>query len=217
MGSIFSKAMVFLGLVDEDQGDPADQRLVDPESPPRRQAVPRRPAEEDWDQEPARPDRGRTERLEHEQDRLEGGRRVEPRRVEQVTRVEGRRVEPPTGSNRSTTHRASEGFEPSPVRAIRPSDVQADILVVEEFGDAKILADRVRDRVPVVLDLRQADPDLVRRVIDFGSGLIYALDGTMNKVAEGVVAVLPPRIVLSPEERRRLARLGVYDLLLEDD
>ncbi|HUO46415.1 MAG TPA: cell division protein SepF [Acidimicrobiia bacterium] len=217
MGSIFSKAMVFLGLVDEDQGDPVDQRLVDPETPAPRQAVPRRPPEDDWDQEAARGDRRRAERPEYEQDRLEGGRRVEPRRVEQVTRVEGRRVEPPTGSNRSTTYRESVGFEPSPVRAIRPSDVQADILVVEEFGDAKILADRVRDRVPVVLDLREADPDLVRRVIDFSSGLIYALDGTMNKVAEGVVAVLPPRIVLSPEERRRLARLGVYDLLLEDD
>jgi hypothetical protein len=34
----------------------------------------------------------------------------------------------------------------------------------------------------------------------------------MNKVAEGVVVVLPPRVVLSREERRRLARLGVYDL-----
>ena len=62
------------------------------------------------------------------------------------------------------------------MRAVRPVDVQADILVVEEFGDAKILADRVRDRIPVLLDLRRTDPDLVRMVIDFGSGLIYAID-----------------------------------------
>ncbi len=102
------------------------------------------------------------------------------------------------------------------MRAVRPVDVQADILVVEEFGDAKILADRVRDRIPVLLDLRRTDPDLVRRVIDFGSGLIYAIDGTMSKVGEGVVAVLPPRVTLSRDERRRLERLGVYDLPVDD-
>ena len=203
MGSIFSKAMVFLGLVDEEVTDPSDQRMTenDPTSS-RRSPPPRRAEPDEWDEGQRRPDYARSE----------AGRRSEPRRVEPVTRVEGRRVEPPSGSNRATSYRDAADFEQSPVRAIRPSEVQADVLVIEEFGDARILADRVRDRVPVVLDLRQTDPDLVRRVIDFGSGLIYALDGTMNKVAEGVVVVLPPRVVLSREERRRLARLGVYDL-----
>ncbi len=212
MGSIFSKAMVFLGLVDEDQADAVDQRPGD--SAPRRPAAGRRVVEDDWDQDPSQAERPRSPRPEAPYPPPETGRRIESRRVEPVTRVEGRRVEPPMGSGR--TYRQPDSYDLSPVRAIRPSDIQADILVIEEFGDAKILADRVRDRVPVVLDLRQTDPDLVRRVIDFSSGLIYALDGTMNKVAEGVVAVLPPRIMLSPEERRRLARLGVYDLGPDD-
>lgn len=213
MGSIFSKAMVFLGLVDEDQPE-GDHRPTDDSMSRRPGGAGRREPEAEWEPETSRPERSRPARPEAGYGRPEVGRRVEPRRVEPVTRVEGRRVEPPLGSGRS--YRETEGYEPSPVRAIRPGDVQADILIIEEFGDAKILADRVRDRVPVVLDLRQTEPDLVRRVIDFSSGLIYALDGTMNKVAEGVVAVLPPRVVLSSEERRRLARLGVYDLA-EDD
>jgi len=98
------------------------------------------------------------------------------------------------------------------VRPVRPVEVQSDVLVVEEFGDAKILADRVRDQVPVVLDLRRASSELVRRVIDFSSGLIYALDGTMRKVGDGLVLVLPPRVTLSRDEKRRLADLGVYQL-----
>jgi cell division inhibitor SepF len=100
----------------------------------------------------------------------------------------------------------------SGVRPVRAAEAQSDVLVVEEFGDAKILADRVRDRVPVVLDLRLASPELVRRVIDFSSGLIYALDGKMKKVGEGLVLVLPPRTTLSRDEKRRLADLGVYQL-----
>jgi cell division inhibitor SepF len=214
MGSIFSKAMVFLGLVDEDQGDPGDQRRLDREPPPRRPGASARSGEE-WEQEGNRAEPRRSE-FAPEYGRPEPGRRAETRRVEAVARVEGRRVEPPSISSRPASYRERENFEPTPVRAIRPSDVQADILVIEEFGDAKILADRVRDRVPVVLDLRQTDPDLVRRVIDFSSGLIYALEGTMNKVAEGVVMVMPPRVVLSREERRRLARMGVYDLPADD-
>jgi len=63
-----------------------------------------------------------------------------------------------------------------------------------------------------VLDMRQADQDLVRRVVDFSSGLIYALDGSMRRVGDGLVAVLPPRVTLSRDEKRRLASLGAYEL-----
>ena len=100
---------------------------------------------------------------------------------------------------------------------VRPVEVQSDIILVEEFGDARILADRVRDRVPVVLDMRQADHDLVRRVVDFSSGLIYALDGAMRKVGDGLVVVLPPRVSLSRDEKRRLSTLGAYELDDVDD
>lgn len=89
------------------------------------------------------------------------------------------------------------------------ADAQCDVIRVEEFNDAKVLADRIRDRVPVVLDLRETDPTMVRRLVDFASGLIYALDGTMSKTAEGVILVLPPRVTVSMDERRRLGMLGL--------
>jgi cell division inhibitor SepF len=212
MGSIFSKALVYLGLVDEDPSDP-DQRLLEDDAPiSRRSDQGRRQSGrsngEDWD------DSSDTEY--RPTDPRRDPRRGDERRMEPISRVEGRRVEPPSTSSRISTFRTGGDHDPNSVRAVRPVNVQADILVVEEFGDAKILADRVRDRIPVVLDLRRTDPDLVRRVIDFASGLIYALDGTMSKVGEGVVAVLPPRVTLNREERRRLERLGVYDLPDED-
>ncbi|HEU4320807.1 MAG TPA: cell division protein SepF [Acidimicrobiia bacterium] len=188
MSSLFSKALVYLGLVDEDQIEAEAAELAgspnqhsDPISQPR--AV----------------------------DALAEGRRVEPpptaraatrpQARESVTRTDSsRRVEPPMTS---------------PV--VRPVEIQSDILVVEEFSDARVLADRVRDRVPVVLDMRLTDPDLVRRVVDFSSGLIYALDGSMRRVGDGLVLVLPPRVTLSRDEKRRLSTLGAYDLDDVDD
>ncbi|HSL26638.1 MAG TPA: cell division protein SepF [Acidimicrobiia bacterium] len=208
MGSIFSKALVYLGLVDEDPTDP-DSRAVEEMPPPLRRPEGRRGMAEDNERDEWSPSDSR-----REEGRRTEPRRPEARRVESVSRVEGRRVEPPSSASRISSIRGAD--DTLPVRAVRTMDAQADILVVEEFGDAKILADRVRDRIPVVLDLRRTDPDLVRRVIDFGSGLIYALDGTMSKVGEGVVIVLPPRVTLSRDERRRLERLGVYDMQVED-
>jgi cell division inhibitor SepF len=185
MASLFNKALLYLGLVDEDQGGQADEAIEQAEAAPR---PPRQPS--------ASRDR---------------------QKEEPVSRVEGRRVEPPPATTRTSAYRGDTMTEqPAPVRASRPNEAQSDILLVEEFGDARMLADRVRDRVPVVLDLRQAQPDLVRRVIDFSSGLIYALDGTMSKVSEGVVLVLPPRVMLSQAEKQRLSRLGVYELAEED-
>jgi len=140
-------------------------------------------------------------------------RRVEPRRVEPIP--QSRRVEPPPTSRAATRPQTREGTEM--VGLVRPVDVQSDIILVEEFGDARILADRVRDRVPVVLDMREADHDLVRRVVDFSSGLIYALDGSMRKVGDGLVVVLPPRVTLSRDEKRRLSNLGAYELDDVDD
>jgi FtsZ-interacting cell division protein YlmF len=46
--------------------------------------------------------------------------------------------------------------------------------------------------------------------VDFCTGLTYALDGSMRKIDEGVILVLPPRVSLGREEKRRLADLGLY-------
>lgn len=135
------------------------------------------------------------------------------------SRPAGRRVEPPPSSRRAAG--LDQGYgEPTVVlrgssAAVRPVtavDVHSEIIQAVDFGDAKLLADRIRERVPVVLNLRDTDPDMVRRLVDFSSGLTYALDGTMSKVSEGVILVLPPRMSLGREEKRRLADLGLYAL-----
>jgi cell division inhibitor SepF len=171
MSSLFSKALVYLGLVDEDQLE---------ESSP---------------------------------DQVPGP--YEPQVATQAdTMPQGRRVEPPPTARTAIRPQAKmdSGVAVSSAASMRTVEVQSDILVVEEFADARMLADRVRDRVPVVLDMRHVDGELTRRVIDFSSGLIYALDGSMRKVGDGLILVLPPRVTLSRDEKRRLAALNAYSL-----
>lgn len=139
-----------------------------------------------------------------------------------ATRTGGRRVEPPpgafnTGRGGSTRPEGNvivttSGAATGAVRAVPPVDVQSEIIEAGDFADAKLLADRIRERMPVVLNLRGTEPDMVRRLVDFASGLTYALDGTMTKISEGTILVLPPRMSLGREEKRRLVDLGLYSL-----
>ena len=79
--------------------------------------------------------------------------------------------------------------------AVRPmpgADSESEIIIASSFADAQQLADHLRVRRPVVLDLRETEPDTVRRLVDFASGITYALDGTMQKIAQGVILVFIP-------------------------
>jgi len=98
------------------------------------------------------------------------------------------------------------------MKPVTRTQSRCDVVEVFEFDDAKLLADRIRDRTPVLLNLREADPEMVRRVIDFSTGLTYALDGSMRKTADGVILVLPPRVSLGREEELRLSELGLFDV-----
>lgn len=179
MSSLFSKALVYLGLVDEDQGDGAQSDISGNSSTQ------------------ASPNSNETRRVEP----LDVERRVEPPATARAATVAQRRTQPSSVNRPASTS--------AMVRAV---EIQSDVLLVEEFADARALADRVRERVPVVLDMRMIDSELVRRIVDFSSGLIYAMDGSMRKVGEGLVLVLPPRVTLSRDEKRRLAGLGAYEL-----
>ena len=129
----------------------------------------------------------------------------------------GRRVEPPSGSRwrPANVEARIEGVGVSQATAVRPMpglDTRAEIVVAREFTDAQLLADHLRVRRPVVLDLRDTEPETVRRLVDFASGITYALEGTMQKVAQGVILVAPARTSLSEDELQRLAELGLYQL-----
>lgn len=59
------------------------------------------------------------------------------------------------------------------------------------FNEAQAIADHFKDGVPVIVNLEGADREMSRRVIDFTSGLCYALGGTMEKVGTGVYLLKP--------------------------
>jgi cell division inhibitor SepF len=98
--------------------------------------------------------------------------------------------------------------ETATATATSSGSARVHVVAPSKFGDAKEIADRLKDNRPVIVNLQMADRDLQRRMIDFCSGVTYALSGEMEKVADQVFLLAPTNVKVSDEERQRLVERG---------
>ena len=89
--------------------------------------------------------------------------------------------------------------------------VQVHLVVPKNFNDAQQVADHFKDDIPVILNLQTTDTDLSKRLIDFASGLTYALDGGMQRIADKTFLLTPRNVDVSAEERARLVEKGFFN------
>ncbi len=98
-----------------------------------------------------------------------------------------------------------------PVGARGNGEVRVHLVVPKSFNDAQQIADKFKDSIPVILNLQSSDTDLSKRLIDFASGLTYALDGGMQRIADKVFMLTPRNVEISAEERARLIEKGFFN------
>jgi cell division inhibitor SepF len=175
--AILKRAMEYLGLGPDDAYDDYDDA---PEPEPRPRSRPPR--------EPDVP-RGRGD---HEP---EGNVRAVPPRPSFPIR------DPDPAGRRPQAPNDDSSVQPRPIGVPRQSaaprggsaPVSADPYTVRprRFDSAQEIADKFKEGLPVIMNLEGTERDVSRRLIDFASGLCYALDGTMEKVATGVYLLKP--------------------------
>lgn len=106
------------------------------------------------------------------------------------------------------------GARPRP-KVVRPMPVASSarprVVVPTSFNQAQTLADTFKGGQPVVMNLRQADREVSRRLIDFSSGLCYGLGGRMEKLDGQVYLVSPASVEVTEDERERLRDRGYED------
>ena len=111
-----------------------------------------------------------------------------------------------------------EPIAASRTRTLRPvenggggGDIQVHLVIPRNFNDAQQVADQFKRSVPVILNLQTADHELSKRMIDFCSGLTYALDGGMQRIAEKMFLLTPRNVDVSAEEKARLIDKGFFN------
>jgi cell division inhibitor SepF len=149
------------------------------------------------------------------------GRTVYPRREEEQPeqRSFGGTIRPLQSSAHATTQQGqpqAQDESTSRHSAVRPltgpRQVAAKVHIVapEHFVEAQEIGDLIKQGNPVIVNLQLSDNELGRRMIDFCSGLTYALGGSMERVADHVFLLTPSNVEVTAEERSRLQERGLF-------
>ncbi len=105
---------------------------------------------------------------------------------------------------------SSRQSRPTRLRSADTGKASVHLVLPRSFNDAQQIADKFKDSVPVILNLQSADNELSKRLIDFASGLTYALNGSMQRVADKVFLLTPRNVEVSAEERARMLDKGGF-------
>jgi cell division inhibitor SepF len=120
-------------------------------------------------------------------------------------------AEDPASERRTTVLRPVGGSGSASRGNGRSEGVRVHLVIPKSFNDAQDVADKFKDAIPVIINLQGSDTDLSKRLIDFASGLTYALDGGMQRIADKVFLLTPRNVEVSAEERARLIEKGFFN------
>jgi len=90
------------------------------------------------------------------------------------------------------------------------TQLQVVLVKPERFENASEIADHLRDKRTVVLNLEQTDKTIARRLIDFLSGVAYANEGTIKKVALATYIITPYNVDILGDLIDELENNGLY-------
>ena len=90
------------------------------------------------------------------------------------------------------------------------TQLQVVLVKPERYENASEVADHLRDKRPVVLNLEKTQKDVARRLLDFLSGVAYAQEGKIMKVALQTYIVKPYNVDIMGDLIDELENNGVY-------
>lgn len=92
------------------------------------------------------------------------------------------------------------------------SQKQVKVVVLEptSFEDSQNIADQLKNRRPVIVNLENTDRNLAKRIVDFVSGTTYALGGNMQKVGQGIFLFVPNNVDISGETHEGIKEKGLF-------
>lgn len=82
------------------------------------------------------------------------------------------------------------------------SNAQMRVVVIqpESFEEARDITNHLKSKKPIVINLESVDKTVARRIIDFLSGAVYALDGSIQKVSNGIFIIAPNNVDIMSDD-----------------
>ena len=135
-------------------------------------------------------------------------------RSERMDRTGGERVERRSAKLQDT---GAGMFTPEPERRSNKvvnihttTQLQVVLVKPERFDNASEIADHLREKRTVVLNLESTNKDVARRLVDFLSGVAYASEGRIKKIAVNTYLITPYHVELMGDLLDELESNGLY-------
>ncbi len=90
-----------------------------------------------------------------------------------------------------------EYYNMSEEEAIKEADKSGNKMILLEpraYSESQQIADHLKNRNSVVVNLKRVTSDQAKRIIDFLSGVIYAIGGSMQKIGVGIYLCAPKNV-----------------------
>ena len=189
------RAMVYLGLAEEDEGYVDDDYEADE---PVREAVAARPVR-----------RAEREIREVHEREVRIPEVSVGRRGRHDVRTEGMSVEAATRGSvapRLADPRLADPVEPEPAATYQITTLQP-----RSYNEARQIGEAFREHIPVIMNLTEMSDEDAKRLVDFAAGLIFGLHGSIEKVTNKVFLLSPSSVAVSAEDKRRIVAGGFYN------
>ena len=85
------------------------------------------------------------------------------------------------------------------------------VLQPTTYSDATEIAGHLKAKKPVVVNLEKLDKETARKIVDFLSGAVFALDGSMQKVSNGILLLVPYTMGIMGDFSDELKTQGLFD------
>ena len=80
------------------------------------------------------------------------------------------------------------------------------VMTPENFEEARDIADYLKNKSPVVINLEALEKEVTRRIVDFLSGAVYAVEGNIQKISNGIFLITPYNVNILGDFRDELRR-----------
>ena len=95
------------------------------------------------------------------------------------------------------------------------SKVRVLIYKPVSYEDTQSIIDHLKEKKPIIVNLELLEVDIAQRVLDFMSGAVYALNGSIHKVSKGIFVLAPINVDISgniPEENKGRSNSSFFSL-----
>ena len=79
------------------------------------------------------------------------------------------------------------------------------------YNEARVIGERFRDGLPVIMNLTEMDDSDAKRLVDFAAGLSFGLRGSIERVTAKVFLLSPQNVDVTAEDKARIREGGFFN------